>query len=34
MFGREYDLINLRSIKKNITDVEEVKEIFIFFKGK
>lgn len=34
IFGREYDLINLRSIKNNITDKQEIKEIFIFFTGK
>lgn len=34
IFGREYNLINLLSITNNITDVEEIKEIFIFFKGK
>ncbi len=34
IFGREYDLINLRSIKKNTSTSVKIKEIFIFFKGK
>jgi hypothetical protein len=34
IFGREYDLINLRRIKNNITDIKEILEISIFFTGK
>jgi hypothetical protein len=34
IFDREYDLINLRRIKNNITDIKEILEISIFFTGK